>query len=102
AHANDIPLVVDNTFPSPYLCNPFKFGADIVTHSTTKYIDGHASSLGGIVIEGGNFDWTNGKYPEFTEPDTSYHGLIYTKDFAAAPFTAKLRVQWIRDLGNPM
>ncbi len=102
AHANGIPLIVDNTFPSPYLCNPFKFGADIVTHSTTKYIDGHACSLGGIVIEGGSFDWSNDKFPEFTEPDASYHGLIYTKNFAAAPFTTKLRVQWIRDLGNAM
>ena len=102
AHANGLPLVVDNTFPTPFLCNPFKWGADIVTHSTTKYIDGHATSVGGIVVEKGGFDWTNGKFPEFTEPDKSYHGLVYTKDFAAAPFSTKLRVQWIRDMGTPM
>ena len=102
AHANGLPLVVDNTFPTPFLCNPFQWGADIVTHSTTKYIDGHATSVGGIVVEKGGFDWTNGKFPEFTEPDESYHGLIYTKDFAAAPYSTKLRVQWIRDMGTPM
>ena len=103
AHANKIPLVVDNTFPTPILCRPFDFGADIVTHSTTKYIDGHATSVGGIVVEKGGFDWaSSGKYPEFTDPDESYHGLIYTKNFAANPYTTKLRVQWIRDLGTPM
>ena len=102
AHANGLPLIVDNTFPTPFLCNPFKWGADIITHSTTKYIDGHATSVGGIVVEKGGFDWTNGKFPEFTEPDKSYHGLVYTKDFAAAPFSTKLRVQWIRDMGTPM
>ena len=102
AHANGLPLIVDNTFPTPYLCNPFQWGCDIVTHSTTKYIDGHATSVGGIVVEKGGFDWTNGKFPEFTEPDESYHGLIYTKDFAAAPYSTKLRVQWIRDMGTPM
>ena len=103
AHANKIPLVVDNTFPTPILCRPFDFGADIVTHSTTKYIDGHATSVGGIVVEKGGFDWaSSGKYPEFTDPDESYHGLIYTKNFAANPYTTKLRVQWIRDLGTTM
>ncbi len=102
AHANGIPLIVDNTFPTPVLCNPFDFGADIVTHSTTKYIDGHATSVGGIVVEKGDFNWSNGKFPEFTEPDASYHGLIYTKDFAAAPFSVKLRVQLVRDYGIPM
>lgn len=102
AHANLIPLIVDNTFPSPALCNPFDFGADIVTHSTSKYIDGHATSVGGIVVEKGTFDWTCGKFPEFTEPDASYHGLVYTRDFAAAPFSVKLRVQLVRDYGMPM
>jgi len=102
AHKNGIPLIVDNTFPTPILCNPFDFGADIVTHSTTKYIDGHATSVGGIVVEKGTFDWSNGKFPEFTEPDASYHGLIYTKDFAASPFSVKLRVQLVRDYGIPM
>jgi len=102
AHANGIPLVVDNTFPTPVLCRPFEFGADIVTHSTTKYIDGHATSVGGIVVEKGGFNWNNGKFPEFTEPDESYHGLIYTRDFAAAPFSVKMRVQLVRDYGVPM
>ncbi len=102
AHKNGIPLIVDNTFPTPILCNPFDFGVDIVTHATTKYIDGHATSVGGIVVEKGGFNWSNGKFPEFTEPDASYHGLIYTKDFAASPFSVKLRVQLVRDYGIPM
>ena len=102
AHKHGVPLIVDNTFPTPILCNPFKFGADIVTHSTTKYIDGHATSVGGIVVEKGGFNWSNGKFPEFTEPDASYHGLIYTRDFAAAPFSVKMRVQLVRDYGIPM
>ncbi len=101
AHRHQLPLIVDNTFPTPVLCNPFKFGADIVTHSTTKYIDGHASSLGGVVVEKGGFDWSSGRYPDFTEPDPSYHGLIYARDFAAAPYSVKLRVQLIRDFGAP-
>ncbi|MDD4817763.1 MAG: PLP-dependent transferase [Victivallaceae bacterium] len=102
AKRHRIPFIVDNTFPTPYLCNPFEFGADIVTHSSTKYLDGHATSVGGVVIEKGDFNWNNGKFPEFTEPDESYHGLIYTKQFASHPFTAKLLAQWIRDLGTPM
>lgn len=102
AHRHGLPFIVDNTFPTPYLCNPFKFGADIVTHSTTKYLDGHATSVGGVIVEKGGFNWNNGKFPEFTEPDESYHGLIYTREFAARPFCAKLTAQWIRDLGVPM
>ena len=102
AHAHGVPLIVDNTFPTPVNCRPFEFGADIVTHSTTKYIDGHATSVGGIVVEKGGFNWNNGKFPEFTEPDESYHGLIYTRDFAAAPFSVKMRVQLVRDYGVPM
>ncbi len=102
AHRNGIPLIVDNTFPTPFLCRPFEFGADIVTHSTTKYLDGHATSVGGIVVEKGGFDWANGKFPEFSEPDESYHGLIYTKNFASCPFSVKLRAQWVRDMGTPM
>ena len=101
AHANGLPLIVDNTFPTPMLCRPFEWGADIVTHSTTKYMDGHASSLGGAIIEKGGFDWATGKFPEFTNPDESYHGLIYTKNFPQCPYSAKMRAQWIRDLGNP-
>lgn len=102
AHAHGVPLIVDNTFPTPYLCRPFEWGADIVTHSTTKYLDGHATSVGGAVIEKGGFDWNNGHFPEFDHPDTSYHGILYTKQFPAMPYSLKLRAQWIRDLGNPM
>ena len=102
AHEFQIPLIVDNTFPTPCLCNPLAFGADFVTHSTTKYLDGHASSVGGIVVEKGGFDWAaSGRFKGFTEPDPSYHGLIYAKDFAAAPFSVKLRVQLVRDYGVP-
>ncbi len=104
AHAHGIPLVVDNTFATPILCRPFEFGADIVVHSTTKYMDGHAQVVGGVVVDGGRFDWTKGnKYPELTEADESYHGVIYTKDFGLenAYFT-KLRVQLIRDFGTPL
>ena len=81
----DLPFIVDNTFPTPILCNPFEFGANIVTHSTTKYLDGHATSVGGVVVEGGNYNWANGKFPELSEPDPSYHGLVYTDTFPAAP-----------------
>lgn len=102
AKKHGIPFIIDNTFPTPFLCNPFDFGADIVTHSTTKYIDGHATSVGGVVVEKGDFDWKNGKFPEFAEPDESYHGLVYTENFAASPFSVKLLAQWIRDLGTPM
>lgn len=104
AHSNGIPLVVDNTFATPVLCRPFEFGADIVVHSTTKYMDGHAQVVGGVVVDGGRFDWTAGnKYPELTEADESYHGVVYTKDFGLenAYFT-KLRVQLIRDFGTPL
>ena len=104
AHAHGIPLLVDNTFATPILCRPFEFGADIVVHSTTKYMDGHAQVVGGVVVDGGRFDWTAGeKYPELTEPDESYHGVVYTKDFGNenAYFT-KLRVQLIRDFGTPL
>ena len=104
AHAHGIPLLVDNTFATPILCRPFEFGADIVVHSTTKYMDGHAQVVGGVVVDGGRFDWTaGGKYPELTEPDESYHGVVYTKDFGNenAYFT-KLRVQLIRDFGTPL
>ena len=102
AKKNGIPFIVDNTFPTPYLCNPFDFGVDIVTHSSTKYIDGHATSVGGVIVEKGGFDWSNGKFPMFTEPDESYHGLVYTKQFASHPYIARLLAVWIRDLGTPM
>ncbi|MCQ2377714.1 MAG: O-acetylhomoserine aminocarboxypropyltransferase/cysteine synthase [Victivallaceae bacterium] len=102
AHSAGLPLIVDNTFPTPALCRPFDFGADIVTHSSSKYLDGHATSVGGVVVEKGGFDWTCGKFPEFTEPDESYHGLVYSRDFAASPYSTKLRVQLVRDYGVPM
>ena len=81
AHQHGVPFIIDNTFATPIFCKPFDFGADIVTHSTTKYMDGHAVQGGGVIVDSGKFDWTNGKFPEFTEPDESYHGTIYTKEF---------------------
>ncbi|MBN2650842.1 MAG: O-acetylhomoserine aminocarboxypropyltransferase/cysteine synthase [Spirochaetales bacterium] len=96
----DVPLIVDNTFPTPILCKPFEFGANIVTHSSTKYMDGHATSVGGVIVDGGNFNWENGKYPELTEEDKSYHGVVYTKDFGKAAYVTKARTQYIRDFGS--
>lgn len=100
AHEAGVPLIVDNTFATPYLCRPLEWGADIVTHSCTKYLDGHATSLGGVVVDGGKFDWKNGKFPELCEPDSSYHGTVYTEWFGAAAFAVKMRAQLIRDIGN--
>lgn len=102
AHKNGVPLIVDNTFATPVLCRPFEFGADIVIHSTTKYMDGHATVVGGVIVDGGKFDWTNGKFPSFTEPDDSYHGVVYTRDFGNAAYITKARVQLMRDLGSIM
>lgn len=100
AHKHHLPLIVDNTFATPCLCKPFEFGADIVVHSTTKYLDGHAVQVGGCVVDSGNFDWAgSGRFPEFTTPDDSYHGLVYTKAFEKAAFIVKARVQIMRDLG---
>lgn len=100
AHKHHLPLIVDNTFATPCLCKPFEFGADIVVHSTTKYLDGHAVQVGGCVVDSGNFDWaSSGRFPEFTTPDDSYHGLVYTKAFGKAAFIVKARVQIMRDLG---
>jgi len=99
AHNNKLPLIVDNTFATPILCRPIEFGADIVIHSTTKYMDGHAVQVGGVIVDSGQFDWANGKFPEFTEPDASYHGVIYTKDFKEAAYITKARVQLMRDIG---
>ena len=95
----DVPFIVDNTFPTPYLCNPLQLGADIVIHSTTKYIDGHATSVGGVIIDGGTFNWANGKFPGLTEPDESYHGLNYVETFGEVAYIVKARVQWVRDVG---
>ena len=99
AHKHDVPLMVDNTFATPILCRPIEFGADIVIHSTTKYMDGHATVVGGVVVDSGKFNWKNGKFPELTEPDESYHGVIYTEQFGNAAFITKLRVQLVRDFG---
>ena len=99
AHKHGIPLIVDNTFPTPILCRPFEFGADIVVHSTTKYMDGHALQGGGVIVDSGNFDWTNGKFPDFTEPDESYHGVVYTKEFGRMAYIIKARMQLMRDFG---
>lgn len=100
AHKHHLPLIVDNTFATPCLCKPFEFCADIVVHSTTKYLDGHAVQVGGCVVDSGNFDWAgSGRFPEFTTPDDSYHGLVYTKAFGKAAFIVKARVQIMRDLG---
>lgn len=101
AHAHGVPLIVDNTFPTPINCNPFKFGADIVTHSTTKYMDGHATSVGGAIVDSGNFDWTqNDKFPGLTTPDESYHGVTYTERFGRAAYITKCTTQLMRDLGS--
>ena len=101
AHRHGVPLVVDNTFATPVLCRPFEFGADIVTHSTTKYMDGHATVVGGVIVDSGNFDWAaSGKYPELTTPDESYHGVVYTEQFGKAAYITKARVQLMRDLGS--
>lgn len=103
AHRHGVPLIVDNTFATPLLCRPFAFGADIVTHSTSKYMDGHANVLGGVVIDSGNFDWeASGKFPELTTPDESYHGVVYTKQFGRAAYVTKARVQLLRDFGCTM
>ncbi len=99
AHANDVPLIVDNTFATPILCKPIEFGADIIVHSTTKYMDGHALQCGGVIVDGGNFDWTNGKFPEFTEPDESYHGVVYVREFGRMAYIIKARMQLMRDFG---
>ena len=100
AHKHGVPMVVDNTFATPILCRPFEFGADIVIHSTTKYMDGHASVVGGVIVDSGKFDWEkSGKYPELTEPDESYHGVVYTRDFGSAAYITKARVQLLRDMG---
>ena len=100
AHSNGIPLIVDNTFATPVLCRPFEFGADIVIHSTSKYLDGHACALGGIIVDSGNFDWAaSGKFPGLTTPDESYHGIVYTEYFGKSAYISKALVQLMRDMG---
>lgn len=104
AHEAGVPLIVDNTFPTPINCRPFEWGADIVTHSTTKYMDGHAVSIGGAIVDSGNFDWDSypDKYPGLTTPDESYHGLTYTKAFGKGAYITKAVAQLMRDLGSMM
>jgi O-acetylhomoserine (thiol)-lyase len=100
AHENNLPLIVDNTFGTPYLIRPIEFGADVVVHSATKFIGGHGTSIGGVVVDSGKFDWAaGGKFPGLTEPDPSYHGVVYTRDVGAAAFIIKMRVQLLRDTG---
>lgn len=100
AHKNGVPLIIDNTFATPYLCRPIEWGADVVIHSTTKYMDGHAVQGGGVIVDGGRFDWSaSGKFPDFTEPDESYHGVVYTRDFGAMAYIIKARMQLMRDFG---
>jgi len=102
AHAHGVPLIVDNTFPTPINCRPFEWGVDIITHSTTKYMEGHATSVGGAVVDSGNFDWDAhaDKFPGLTKPDPSYHGLIYTKAFGKMAYITKATSQLMRDLGS--
>jgi O-acetylhomoserine (thiol)-lyase len=99
AHEHGVPLIVDNTLPSPYLVQPLKHGADIVVHSATKFIGGHGTSIGGVIIDGGKFDWTNGRFPSFNEPDPSYHGLRYAEALGSIAYIIKARVQLLRDIG---
>jgi O-acetylhomoserine (thiol)-lyase len=100
AHEHHIPLIIDNTLATPYLLRPFEFGANVVTHSATKFIGGHGTSIGGLLVDGGNFDWAgSGKFPDFTEPDPSYHGVSYTAAFGNLAYIIKARVQLLRDLG---
>lgn len=102
AHTAGIPLIVDNTFATPYLARPIEFGADIVVHSATKFIGGHGTSIGGVIVDSGKFNWDNGKFPELTEPDPSYHGIRYVKDVGEAAYIVKARVQLLRDLGTAL
>jgi O-acetylhomoserine (thiol)-lyase len=99
AHENGIPLILDNTLPTPYLVQPFKHGCDIVVHSATKFIGGHGTAIGGVIVDSGKFDWTNGRFPSFTEPDPSYHGLRYVEALGSLAYIIKARVQLLRDLG---
>ncbi|SDM95532.1 O-acetylhomoserine (thiol)-lyase [Fictibacillus solisalsi] len=100
AHEAGVPLIVDNTFATPYLCRPIEHGADIVVHSATKFIGGHGTSIGGLIIDSGKFDWTNGKFPGLTEPDNSYGGVVYTEAVGPLAYIIKARVQLLRDLGS--
>lgn len=100
AHAHNVPLIIDNTFATPINCRPFEWGADIIVHSTSKYMDGHAVSLGGVIVDSGKFDWTKGDYPMLTTPDETYHGVVYTELFGKAAYITKARTHLMRDLGT--
>ncbi|MDR1689714.1 MAG: O-acetylhomoserine aminocarboxypropyltransferase/cysteine synthase [Clostridiales bacterium] len=100
AHKKGVPLIIDNTFATPVLCRPIEHGADIVIHSTSKYMDGHALQVGGVIVDSGTFDWTNGNFPDFTEPDESYHGTVYTKTYGKLAYILKARMQLMRDFGT--
>jgi len=99
AHENGVPLIVDNTFATPYLCRPIEFGADIIVHSATKFINGHGTAIGGVIVDSGKFDWNNGKFPGLSEPDPSYHGIVYTQAVGPLAFIIKARVTLLRDIG---
>ena len=102
AHERGVPLIVDNTFATPYLCRPIEWGADIVVHSATKFIGGHGTSIGGVVVENGAFDWSNGKFPTVADPSPAYHGLAFHETFGVYGFLMKLRAETLRDLGAAM
>lgn len=99
AHEAGVPLIIDNTFATPHVCKPIQLGADIVVHSATKWIGGHGTSIGGVIVDGGRFNWNTEKFPEFTEPDSSYNGIRYAVDFGTLAFITKVRVQLLRDFG---
>src|SRR5699024_1320528 len=99
AHAHNIPLIIDNTFATPVLCKPIEFGADIVIHSTSKYMDGHAVQIGGVIVDSGTFNWQNGNFPEMTDPDITYHGISYTETYGQSAYIIKARMQLMRDYG---
>ena len=102
AKRNKVPLLIDNSFATPIFCRPFEYGADIVIHSTTKYMDGHAISVGGAIVDSGKFDWKAANFEAFTEPDTSYHGIIYTESFGECAYIQKARAQYMRNIGSCM
>ncbi|MDR3012118.1 MAG: aminotransferase class I/II-fold pyridoxal phosphate-dependent enzyme [Chitinispirillales bacterium] len=99
AHAHNVPLIIDNTFATPILCKPFERGADIIVHSTSKYMDGHALQVGGVIVDSGKFDWSKGNFPGLTEPDESYRGIVYTETYGKAAYIIKARMQLMRDFG---
>src|SRR5205807_2728816 len=102
AHESELPLIVDNTFATPYLCRPIEWGADIVVHSATKFIGGHGTSIGGVVVEAGTFNWSNGRYPVVADPSPAYHGLAFHETFGMYGYLMKLRSESLRDLGGCM